>query len=122
MAKILIAEDDTSMRNFLQLALSKAGHEVTACENGLEALAVLEDNKDHNILLADIVMPGIDGIELSQRATDLCPDLKVMYITGFAAVALGQQQTQRQAENARVLSKPFHLKELVDQVELLLAA
>lgn len=122
MAKILVAEDDTSMRHFLKMALTRAGHEVTACENGLEALAVLEDNKDHNVLLADIVMPGMDGIELSQRATDLCPDLKVMYITGFAAVALGNQPEQKEQEKTRVLSKPFHLKDLVDQVETLLAA
>lgn len=122
MAKILVAEDDTSMRNFLTMALTKAGHEVTACENGLEALAVLEDNKDHNVLLADIVMPGMDGIELSQRATDLCPDLKVMYITGFSAVALGNQSLEKEQETTKVLSKPFHLKDLVDQVEMLLAA
>ena len=122
MAKILIAEDDSSMRQFLTMALGKAGHQVTACENGLEALAVLEDNTDHEILLADIVMPGMDGIELSQRASDLCPQIKVMYITGFAAVALGKRNQAVPKDNTRLLSKPFHLKELVDQVDMLLAA
>jgi len=122
MAKILVAEDDTSMRKFLSMALSKAGHTVKACENGFDILAELEKDKDYNILLADIVMPGMDGIELSQKASAICPDLKVMYITGFAAVALGQRGINNRRDNTKVLSKPFHLKELVDQVDMLLAA
>jgi two-component system cell cycle response regulator CpdR len=120
MAKILIAEDDLSMRQFLALALRRAGHDVLVTENGQEALATLDEIADFDLLLADIVMPGMDGIELSQKATQKCPGLKVMFITGFAAVAMGQKSPQQQ--NARVLSKPFHLKELVDQVDLLLAA
>lgn len=120
MAKILIAEDDSSMRGFLQLALKKAGHEVTVAEDGTEALDILKRRQDFNLLLADIVMPGMDGIELSQRATDMAPDMKVMFITGFAAVAMSNQS--QEPHNARVLSKPFHLKELVSQIDDLLAA
>ncbi len=120
MAKILIAEDDTSMCHFLAMALKRAGHDVEACEDGLTALAALEKETDFDMLLADIVMPGMDGIELSQKATALLPDLKVMFITGFAAIALGERNPDH--NNAHVLSKPFHLKELVDQVETLLAA
>ncbi len=120
MAKILLAEDDASMRNFLKMALAKAGHEVTACRNGLEALAVLEDDRSYELLLADIVMPGMDGIELSQKAAQVSESIKVMFITGFAAVAMGSRDTS--TSNARVLSKPFHLKELVDQVGDILAA
>ncbi len=120
MAKILIAEDDTSMRGFLKLALEKAGHEVTVAGDGMEALDILKRRTDFNLLLADIVMPGMDGIELSQRATDMVKGMKVMFITGFAAVAMNNKDTE--PAGARVLSKPFHLKELVDQVDDLLAA
>lgn len=120
MARILIAEDDTSMRNFLAMALKRAGHDVEACEDGLSALHMLEEDQNFDLLLADIVMPGIDGIELSQKATKIKDQLKVMFITGFAGVALGDRNPEH--EKARVLSKPFHLKELVDQVEDLLAA
>lgn len=120
MAKILIAEDDTSMRGFLKLALEKAGHEVTVAGDGMEALDILKRRTDFNLLLADIVMPGMDGIELSQRATDLVKGMKVMFITGFAAVAMNNKDAE--PAGARVLSKPFHLKELVDQVDDLLAA
>ena len=120
MAHILLAEDDESMLNFLVLALARAGHTVTAKTDGLEALKALEGEAGFDLLLTDIVMPGIDGIELAQRAAALRPSLKVMFITGFAAVAMNN--TVPTKTNTKILSKPFHLNDLVDQVERLLAA
>ncbi len=119
MAHILLAEDDESMCRFLAMALEKAGHRVTMRHDGLTALAALDGPEAFDLLLADIVMPGIDGIELAQSATKKRPQIKIMFITGFAAVAMGAQV---QSMNARVLSKPFHLSELVNQVESLLQA
>jgi two-component system, cell cycle response regulator CpdR len=66
MASILLAEDDPSLRTFLGKALGKAGHMVTSRENGVEAIAALE-LREYDLLLAEIVMPGIDGIELTRR-------------------------------------------------------
>lgn len=119
MARILIAEDDASMRHFLSSALEKAGHEVFAHADGTEALGALNSGRSYDLLLADIVMPGMDGIELSQRAADLFPDMKIMFITGFAAVAL-RNGNFGEASGARILSKPFHLKELVGQIQSVL--
>lgn len=120
MAKILLAEDDQSMRDFLTLALSKAGHDVTARKDGLEALNTLKNGEEFDLLLTDIVMPGMDGIELAQKAGEHCSNMKVMFITGFAAVAMGQHTQNHQ--NTRLLSKPFHLNDLVKQVDQLLDA
>lgn len=119
MAKILLAEDDTSMREYLQRALQRVGYEVLAVGCGTEAMPHLESDR-FDLLLTDIVMPEMDGIELARRATELDPDIKVMFITGFAAVALNPDS--RAPKDAKVLSKPFHLRDLVNEVGKMLAA
>jgi len=117
--KILLAEDDNDMRRFLARALTKAGYEVVSFDNGKAAYDRLRE-EPFELLLTDIVMPEMDGIELARRATELDPELKVMFITGFAAVALNPENNA--PKNAKVLSKPFHLKDLVNEVERMLAA
>ena len=107
------------MRGFLERALTKAGYHVIAFANGKEAHERLQEGP-FSLLLSDIVMPEMDGIELARRATELDPDLKVMFITGFAAVTLNTNL--RPPKDARVLSKPFHLKDLVREIDRLLAA
>ena len=77
------------MRSFLAHCLRRAGHEVSATEDGESAASQLE-RRDFDLLLADVVMPGIDGVELAERAARIAPDLKIMFITGFAAVALNR--------------------------------
>ena len=118
-ARILLAEDDDSMRGFLERALTKAGHQVTSFDNGASAYEQLMQ-EPFTLLLTDIVMPKMDGIELARRASELDPDLKIMFITGFAAVTLNADMGG--ARDAKVLSKPFHLKDLVQEVDRLLGA
>jgi two-component system cell cycle response regulator CpdR len=113
MIRILLAEDDESMRLFLTRALEKVGYEVAAVDCGTAAIPLLERER-FDLLLTDIVMPEMDGIELAQRAAEICPDVRVMFITGFAAVAL---KAGRRTPEAKVLSKPFHLKDLVMEVD-----
>ncbi len=113
MLRILLAEDDQVMREYLTRALQRSGYAVTAVDRGTAAIPFLETER-FDLLLTDIVMPEMDGIELAQRAGELCPDLRVMFITGFAAVTLKAGRTMPQA---RVLSKPFHLRDLVMEVD-----
>ncbi|MGB3796973.1 MAG: response regulator [Alteraurantiacibacter sp.] len=113
MIRILLAEDDEAMRTYLTRALENAGYSVMAVSSGTEALPMLE-TEIYDLLLSDIVMPEMDGIELAQRCNELSPSTKVMFITGFAAVAL---KANREAPHAKMLSKPFHLKDLVMEVE-----
>jgi two-component system cell cycle response regulator CpdR len=119
MSRILLAEDDADMRGFLARALKRAGHDVVDCEDGQRAYDRMRE-EPFDLLLTDIVMPNMDGIELARRAADLDPDLKVMFITGFAAVALNPDS--KAPKDAKVLSKPFHLRELVAEVERMMAA
>ena len=111
--RILLAEDEEAMRTYLGRALEKAGYEVVSVDRGTEALPMLEA-EHFDLLLSDIVMPEMDGIELAQRCNEVSPATKVMFITGFAAVTL---KASREQPSAKVLSKPFHLRDLVLEVE-----
>jgi two-component system, cell cycle response regulator CpdR len=113
MIRILLAEDEDAMRTYLARALENAGYEVVAVDRGTAALPWLE-TEAFDLLLTDIVMPEMDGIELAQRCADISPETKVMFITGFAAVSL---RASREAPQAKILSKPFHLRDLVLEVE-----
>lgn len=118
MARILLAEDDPSLRRFLRLVLQRAGHQVEAFGDGAAAWAAIR-GMPFDLLVADVVMPGLDGIELARRAVTHRPSLRIMVITGFAAVTMTVRPTGR---DARLLSKPFHLRNLIREVDKVLAA
>ena len=118
MARILIAEDDDSMRHFLARELERAGHRVQVVADGVEAIPLLEQQQ-FDLLVADIVMPEMDGLELARRAEGLAAGLKVIFITGFAAVAMNARNNPM--PGTTVLSKPFHLRQLVAEVDKALA-
>jgi two-component system, cell cycle response regulator CpdR len=117
MIRILLAEDETAMREYLARALEKSGYEVVAVDRGTDAVPLLDDDSQHfDLLLTDIVMPEMDGIELARHCAKASPKTEVMFITGFSGVALRAGESM---PNAKVLSKPFHLKDLVLEVERL---
>ena len=115
MVRILLAEDDDSMRAYLARALERSGYQVVAVDRGTAALPLIE-TEVFDLLLTDIVMPEMDGIELAQKAAAIAPDMRVMFITGFAAVAL---KAGKASPSAKILSKPFHLRDLVAEVDRL---
>ncbi|MCL4672695.1 MAG: response regulator [Sphingomonadaceae bacterium] len=117
LTRILLAEDDEAMRGYISRALENAGYEVVAVDRGTAAVPLLESGS-FDLLLSDIVMPEMDGIELAQRCAEVSPRTKVMFITGFAAVTL---KASREQPQAKVLSKPFHLRDLVLEVERVFA-
>ncbi len=118
MPRILLAEDDDAMRTYLVRALERSGYTVVAVDRGTAALPLIENGGNFDLLLTDIVMPEMDGIELAQKAAIVAPDMRVMFITGFSAVSLRAGQALPQA---KVLSKPFHLRDLVMEVDRLFA-
>ena len=87
MARILLAEDDDQLRIFLARGLERAGHTVESVGDGAAALALAQE-RDFDLLLADVVMPGLDGIELAREVTQRQPGIRIMFITGFAAVIM----------------------------------
>ena len=117
MLRILLAEDDGAMRAYLARVLTNAGYSIQAVGCGTEAAPLLS-NEHFDLLLSDIVMPEMDGIELAQHCGRVSPATKIMFITGFAAVTL---KANHETPQARVLSKPFHLRDLIPEIENLFA-
>jgi len=117
MARILLAEDDDQLRAFLQRGLRRAGYAVDALGDGAAALSMAEKN-NYDLLLADIVMPELNGVDLARKVSELQPGIRVMFITGFAAVAIHDEGMT--PNRPRVLAKPFHLRHLIEEVEHLL--
>jgi two-component system cell cycle response regulator CpdR len=116
MPRILLASDDDAMREFLRAALARDGHAVTACSDGADALGAFERAGDgaFDLLLTDVVMSGIDGIELARRAAEADPRLQIMFLTGFAGVAL--TAGARGARASPLLGKPFHVRRILEEI------
>ena len=109
MAKILIAEDETAVREFLTRGLAAHGHEVKAVGYGMAALDALEEDA-YDLLLSDIVMPELDGLGLALKVAKEWPGLPVVLMTGFA-----DQRARARNLNALVrdvISKPFTLDDI----------
>lgn len=122
MAHILVVDDDDALLNFLTLALKRAGHTVTARSDGLRVLQEIADGRVYDVMLTDVVMPGIDGVELAERASKSIPALKVVFLTGFAAMTAGRLDSLNLDDPAQLFSKPYHLSDIVDHVEALLSS
>lgn len=116
---VLVADDEASVRDFVERALNYAGFAVTTVEDGQQALEKLQE-RSYDLLLTDIVMPELDGIALALKASKDYPEMKILMMSGYA------NQRQR-AHNLdvlahEVLSKPFSLEEITRKVSKTLAA
>lgn len=114
MSRILIAEDDPAVRSFVLRALSHRGHEVTGVCDGVEALEMLK-RQDYDLLITDIVMPGLDGIGLSLKVASDHPELPILLMTGYAAER--QRAYNLNELICQVVTKPFSLQEICDAAD-----
>jgi two-component system, cell cycle response regulator CpdR len=117
-AKILLAEDEASVNAFVTRALSGKGHEVTPVADGLAAVAALA-TENFDLLLTDIVMPGLDGIALALKAGKEYPAMKILLMTGYSAEL--QRAHNIEALVHRVIAKPFTLDAICKAVAEALA-
>ena len=112
--KILIAEDEEITLKHLYSTLESEGFEVIGTKNGRDALDKI--NGDHfDLLISDIKMPGLNGIELLERVKEVRPDIEVMIITGFGSIGSAVDAIKRGASD--YITKPFDLDELVIKVK-----
>ncbi len=110
MAKILIAEDEDSLRGFVSRALEMDGHEVDQAVDGAHGLERLRDGDGYDLLLSDIRMPVMDGIELAHTVANEYPNTKILLMTGFA------EQRERADSLTEIIidvvPKPFSLPDI----------
>jgi len=115
MARILVAEDEGVVREFISRALTFKGHDVvTVSDGGLAAEILVEEDGGFDLLLSDIKMPVMDGIALALTAGADYPDLKIVLMTGFA-----DQRERAHGLDALihdVIAKPFTLDMLIKTV------
>jgi CheY-like chemotaxis protein len=105
---ILLVDDDEGVRGATGRLLQAAGYQVITVEHGQAALAVVQQNADVQLVLTDVRMPGISGLELGRSITMLRPDLPILYMTGSDPdLLLGP------VDGDRVLLKPFKNDELL---------
>jgi CheY-like chemotaxis protein len=111
MARILLADDDAAARDLVQRALTGAGHSVTCTQDGAEALEQLQGaTPAFDLLIADVLMPAVDGIAVAEKATAQQPGLRVILISGFADEL--DRAHHLKGKIARVVAKPVTLEEI----------
>lgn len=109
MARILVVDDELSMREFLKILLEKEGHEVSCAEDGEKAFSLFKSDS-FDLLVADIKMPKMDGLELLKKVKDLRSQTTVVMITAYASPE--DAITAMKAGAYDYLTKPFKVKEI----------
>jgi len=108
--RILLVEDEEAVRLFTTRALESRGYEVEPVSDGLRALEMLEAGLDLDLVVSDVMMPGLDGPEFLQQARPMLGDAPVIFISGFGAEAV--RSGLGDDERVHFLAKPFSLKDL----------
>ena len=112
---ILLVEDEDMVRNVIRVTLEKHGYRVLEARNGKEALKIGEQPPGPiHLLLTDVIMPGLNGPDVAARLRPLLPEIKILYMSGYAADILLGPETQE--TDAAFLSKPFRHAELLQKI------
>lgn len=120
-ARVLLVEDEDAVRAFASRALAARGYEVHEASSGIEALEVMEKLKGAiDIVVSDVVMPEMDGPTLYRELRKTRPDLKFVFMSGYAEDAFAKNLPDSQSEQFGFLPKPFSLKELATTVKEML--
>jgi two-component system, cell cycle sensor histidine kinase and response regulator CckA len=115
---ILLVEDDDAVRAVTERALGRFGYVVLTARSGKEALSLARENEDIDLLLTDIMMPGMNGVEVATHVSELRPGIRVFYMSGYADQDLVRQGLL--TPGTRFLQKPFTPQELAESVREIL--
>lgn len=112
-SRVLLVDDEVAFTRNLSMLLAKRGHEVTAVNDGLTAIQTVEE-KDFDVVLLDLKMPGIDGIETLKRIKQRKPQIEVIILTGHGSVDTAIEGVGHGAFDYAM--KPFDLNELLERI------
>ena len=112
--RILFVEDEDSVRTFGIRALQKKGYEVIGCSSGENALEFIEKDNNFNLLITDMVMPGISGAKLTKQLKNKLPDLKVILASGYSEEIVRQELEN--FDDFDFITKPYSLGDLTAKV------
>ena len=116
---VLVVEDEPALRRLISVSLEKRGYTVLAAEDGTEAIRILENNPGEiDLVVSDFMMPKLNGLELREKAILLRPEMRFLFISGYAEDTIGR--TARLPQDAGYLEKPFLPIELARKVRALL--
>jgi two-component system cell cycle sensor histidine kinase/response regulator CckA len=109
---ILVVDDEKDVRQLVRILAERAGYRVTEAGSGEQALEILQQKLlEPQLLLTDIVMPGMSGLALAARAHQLRPSLPVLFMSGFA------NEYQEELSGSVCLRKPFKAPELLSAIQ-----
>jgi PAS domain S-box-containing protein len=117
-ARVLLVEDDSLVRTMVATALSERGHRVFETQNPREALARLSGIGEIDLLLTDVILPQMSGVDLAVKVERVHPKIKVLFISGYPDQAICTEQTLDETHD--LLAKPFSVAELIRRVQKLL--
>ena len=107
----MLVEDDQGVRTFIDEALKSLGYFVYQAKNGEEALDILNKQKlNPDLLITDIIMPGMDGRDLSDRVKKLLPSIKVLFTSGYTDTHLGREELMQ--KNIHFIGKPYSISSI----------
>ncbi|HMZ50836.1 MAG TPA: response regulator [Candidatus Sumerlaeota bacterium] len=113
--RLLVADDDATLLSLLKKTLAREGFDVETARNGEEALCLLTDSGNFDLLITDVRMPVKNGEELLRDARKLCPGLKVIFITGYC------EQDERgricSQGDCEIIAKPFKIPDLLEVID-----
>src|SRR5829696_455138 len=116
---VLLVEDEPMVRSVAERALTRHGYKVITADNGEDALEVLDRGEHIDLLVSDVVMPGMDGPAMVEEARKSRPDIKVLFMSGYAEEQL---RNSINVDNVSFLPKPFSVQELAEAAKRTLGA
>ena len=112
--RVLVVDDEPKICHLIELVLVQEGYRVDVSSSGMEALQMIK-RYNYHLLITDLKMPGIDGLELIKKAKKECPEIRTIMVTGYATVDTAVQSLMHGIDD--YITKPFNIFKLKEAVK-----